>query len=235
MQVEVRQTITQNGGSYPSRPKAELLEDGRIIMLLEDFSYIDPQGVNWTAPKGAQADGASIPRALWTVLGGPLEGRYRDASIIHDFYCSRRNKPWKSVHRVFYDAMITSRVSKAKAKLMYAGVYLGGPRWSDMDVHNTQITVSRLNGAPGIITFAPGASFSRRTILLGSAHRKEGNTIPAASPRKKAGVYHYNVTKKDLKEVQGVLKKGELELDELENLLDKRLIGSTPEHQHALR
>jgi hypothetical protein len=74
--------MTKNGGSYPSPPRVEFHDNGRIVILIEDFSYIDAQGEKWTAPKGAQADGASIPRALWTVLGGPLDGRYRDASIM---------------------------------------------------------------------------------------------------------------------------------------------------------
>ncbi len=131
------------GGSYAGSPKVTFLPDGREFSLLEDFSYTDPNGETWTAPQGARADGASIPRVLWPIMGGPLEGEYRDASIIHDFYCSKRHKPWKAVHRVFYDAMLTSGVQDAKALLMYAGVYMGGPRWTEMDVHNAALIISK--------------------------------------------------------------------------------------------
>ena len=41
----------------------------------------------WTAPKGAKVDGASIPQLFWTPIGGPFEGKYRYASVIHDTEC----------------------------------------------------------------------------------------------------------------------------------------------------
>jgi hypothetical protein len=127
------------GGSYPSPPRIELLPEGRVFKLLEPFTYIDPRGVEWVAPAGTLADGASIPRIFWSILGGPLEGKYRDASIIHDFYCSTRHKPWREVHRMFLDAMLTSGVEDALALRMYAAVRAAGPRWTDMDVHNATI------------------------------------------------------------------------------------------------
>jgi hypothetical protein len=101
------------------------------VKLLADFTYIDNAGDRWTVPRDATVDGASIPRMLWTPLGGPMEGEYRDASIVHDWYCDLRSRPWKCVHRMFYEAMLASGVGLARAKIMYAGVYFGGPRWSE--------------------------------------------------------------------------------------------------------
>jgi hypothetical protein len=43
----------------------------RVMVLLEDFRYVDPDGKPWTAPKGRSIDGASIPEALWAVVGSP--------------------------------------------------------------------------------------------------------------------------------------------------------------------
>src|SRR5262245_32434634 len=74
----------ENWGSFSGAPKAELLDDGRQLRLLEDFAYVDPRNKAWVAPKGAVVDGASIPRALFSIVGGPLEGQYRNASIVHD-------------------------------------------------------------------------------------------------------------------------------------------------------
>jgi hypothetical protein len=118
---------------------AEWLEDGRLMKLVEPFGYHDPNGVFWDAPAGATIDGASIPEALQALIGGPFNGRYRNASVIHDWYCDVRTRPWRAVHRVFYDAMLTSGVSKARAKLMYGGVYFGGPRWTDVVVSNMDL------------------------------------------------------------------------------------------------
>src|SRR5712692_9140850 len=33
---------------------------------------------------------ASIPRAFWSVIGGPLEGQYRNASVFHDVACDQK-------------------------------------------------------------------------------------------------------------------------------------------------
>jgi hypothetical protein len=71
------------------------------------------------------------------LIGSPFTGKYRDASVIHDYYCDVHLRHWAAVHRVFYDAMIVSGVSVSRAKLMYGAVYYGGPRWSEAARHNT--------------------------------------------------------------------------------------------------
>jgi hypothetical protein len=104
--------------------------------LVEDFAYIDPQGKRWDAPRGSKTDCASIPRVLWSLVGGPCEGNYLRASIIHDVYCERglnglpNQEPWQSVHRMFYHAMRAGGVSKPYALLLYAAVYKYGPTWA---------------------------------------------------------------------------------------------------------
>jgi hypothetical protein len=117
---------------YEGTVMTEWLSDGRRMTLLEDFTYVDGTGRRWKAPEGSTIDGASIPRALWWA-GGPYEGEYRDASVVHDVYCDENPKTatWRAVHRMFYDAMLTSGVDKARALVMYGAVYRHGPRWPD--------------------------------------------------------------------------------------------------------
>lgn len=126
-------------GRYEGDLIVNMLDDGRRVKLVQPFAYIDPANQRWETPKDAIVDGASIPKILWAAIGGPFEGKYRNASVIHDWYCDRRSRPWKAVHRVFYDAMITSGVDPLQAKTMYAGVYWGGPRWSETVVHNADL------------------------------------------------------------------------------------------------
>ena len=109
----------------------EFLPDGRLVKLVKDFGFIDKKKVRWDVPAGAIVDGASIPRALWSLIGGPFEGQYRTASVIHDWYCDVRSRPWRSVHRVFYDIMRVCGVGEPLALVMYGGVYWGGPRWTE--------------------------------------------------------------------------------------------------------
>lgn len=101
----------------------------RCMELIEAFRYVGPDKVVWDAPKGSIVDGASIPRLAWTVIGGPYEGAYREASVIHDVACVRRDRRWQDVHRAFYTAMRAANVDAGKAKIMYGAVYHFGPRW----------------------------------------------------------------------------------------------------------
>ena len=120
-------------GRFEGPIRVEFSADGRTMRLLEDVSYVDPDDRRWTARKGYSTDGASIPRAFWTVVGGPFEGRYRDAALIHDQFCSDPNhglRTWQQVHRMFYFAMRASGVTEIESKVLYAAVFLGGPRWT---------------------------------------------------------------------------------------------------------
>jgi hypothetical protein len=106
------------------------LADGRQMQLTEDFTYVDPNGKRWDAPVGSVVDGASIPRSLWTVVGGPFEGSYRNASVLHDVACNRREENSESVHLMFYHACRCAGVEEGLAKTLYAGVYFFGPQWA---------------------------------------------------------------------------------------------------------
>jgi hypothetical protein len=104
-------------------------QDGRTMTLVSPLSYTDPKGVVWDVPAGAVTDGASIPRLLWTIAGGPFEGKYRAAAVVHDYYCETKARPWRDTHLVFYYAMRTAGLDELPAKTYYAAVYYFGPRW----------------------------------------------------------------------------------------------------------
>jgi hypothetical protein len=120
--------------------KAEWLNDGRHMKILERLTYSDPYCRQWEAPAGAIVDGASIPQLAWSLIGGPFEGKYRDASVIHDVACEERSAPWEYVHLVFYYAMLAKGVDRLQAKIMYAAVYHFGPRWDPLTQRNTDET-----------------------------------------------------------------------------------------------
>jgi hypothetical protein len=119
-------------GVFKGEIVTQWLRDGRRMLLRDDFSFIDSSGVTWLAPKGAIVDGASIPKPFWSIIGGPFEGQYRNASVIHDYYCEswkKHGRSWMSVHKAFYHAMLASGVPEAKAITMYIAVRQFGPRW----------------------------------------------------------------------------------------------------------
>jgi hypothetical protein len=120
-------------GQFVGQVVASWDKGGRTMTLREPFGYVDPEGERWEAPEGSKVDGASIPRFAWSIIGGPFEGEYRDASVIHDVACVKKTRHWAEVHRMFYTAMLTAGVSPTKAKIMYAAVYHFGPRWPTLE------------------------------------------------------------------------------------------------------
>jgi hypothetical protein len=104
-------------------------DDGRSMTLVEPFAYVDPRASRWPAPAGAVVNGASIPRAFWSLIGGPFSGEFRDASVVHDVACETRDRPWRAVHAMFYEACRCGGVGAIKAKTMYYAVFHFGPRW----------------------------------------------------------------------------------------------------------
>jgi uncharacterized protein DUF1353 len=118
---------------------------GKNLMELTDekLTFVDSKGVKWIAPKGTWTDGATVPRlALW-ITDGRFQKEFLKAAIIHDAHCQKfnadrcpeqyRKKPWKDVHRMFYEACVAGKTSALKTKLMFAAVWWGGPRWDDPD------------------------------------------------------------------------------------------------------
>ena len=119
----------------PGSDLKELVDPGLV--------FEDAAGVEWFAPRGTRTDGASVPRlALW-VTDGRFDREFLKGAVVHDAHCQTdnetrcpdeyRTKPWKDVHRMFYEACLAGGTSPTKARLMFAAVWLGGPRWDDPD------------------------------------------------------------------------------------------------------
>jgi hypothetical protein len=137
----------ENFGQFQGDVVAVWNADGRNMTLREPFVYIDPQGRTWVAPAGSVVNGASIPSAFWTAIGGPFEGKYRNASVVHDVGCEQMTQSWEDVHRMFYDACRCGGVDELKAKAIYYAVYHFGPRWQPV----TQVVVEQHTTAQGQI------------------------------------------------------------------------------------
>lgn len=129
-------------GKYLDDLIIKVLDDGRTVEVIGSYEYEDPNGKTWTVPDRYVVNGASIPQFLWSVVGGPYSGRYRNASVVHDYYCDVKSESWKDVHRMFYFAMRANNVSATRAKLMYSAVYRFGPRWNFEYVPNCEDCLS---------------------------------------------------------------------------------------------
>lgn len=105
----------------------------------EPLHFVDGSKRQWVAPRRTLTDGASIPKAFISIIGDPASQEFANAAAMHDAYCGVGNengarfhsRDWRQVHRMFYDALRVGGTPERKAKVMYAAVYIGGPRWGE--------------------------------------------------------------------------------------------------------
>ena len=123
--------------------------------LRDDLSFHDSRGRKWVAPPETLTDGASIPKVFSHDRRKTI---FINAAAMHDAYCGFGNdhidqyksRNWEDVHRMFYDALIVNGTPRLKAKIMFAAVYLGGPRWNhdrSREIVSSRAFVRKWNGA----------------------------------------------------------------------------------------
>lgn len=142
-------------GAFSDDPMTRWLslpgDKDRKMEMLADFTYVDWAGKPWKTPIKHQIDGASIPRALWTLVGSPYEGMYRRASIVHDKACEDAvgdGAARKRADRMFYQACRTGGCSKWQAAILYVGVRIGA-NFSRAGLIDSEESLSpRLNETP---------------------------------------------------------------------------------------
>lgn len=135
----------------------------RDMKLIEPFGFIDSTGLNWDVPAGSVTNGASVPPGTWNIVGGPYDGIYREAAVLHDYYVEigllgKSNRTAKDTHRMFFEAMRARGVSVDLAKTMYLAVQLFGPTWEIKLVTPAMVKGQMLAGATAPASPAPAAS-----------------------------------------------------------------------------
>lgn len=138
---------------------------------VEDLDFIDSESKNWGAPAETLTDGASIPPIFIRLIGAPTSREFINAATVHDAYCGSGNEErayyhaasWPKVHRMFYDALRVGGTPKIKAQIMYAAVYMGGPRWANV----AQVSKSINTPLISFSTKSFGASASKNLYQRG--------------------------------------------------------------------
>jgi len=128
--------------------------DNGMFHLRDELRFVDVKGQTWSAPSNTITDGASIPAIFVPLIGTRMSLRWREAAILHDAYCAEANEnlpqyqsaDWETVHQMFYDAVLALGTSPTKALIMYAAIYLGGPRWEDPKRSLDQVSDEQLQG-----------------------------------------------------------------------------------------
>ena len=106
--------------------------DGAVCRrLAQPFAYRYNNKAYEAAP-GLVTDGASIPDWATDLIGHGWDDEFVRAAVLHDYFVRRENVvlSYLFTQRLFYLVLIDSGVPEAKARLMYAAVILGSPKWS---------------------------------------------------------------------------------------------------------
>lgn len=111
---------------------------GLFYPIAQQLEFVDGGQRTWVAPSRSLTDGASIPPLFQPIFGDPYAPEFINAAAVHDAYCGWGNEngpqyhteSWQNVHRMFYDTLIAGGTNGVKAKVMFAAVWLGGPRWN---------------------------------------------------------------------------------------------------------
>jgi hypothetical protein len=118
-----------NENNFSGQPELVWLTErgsDRNMRLIKPFWYKDWNRRRWDVKADAVIDGASIPRALWTLVGSPFTGDYRRASIVHDAYAATDDETVRrEADRMFYCACRDGGCSVFEATVLYVGVRIG--------------------------------------------------------------------------------------------------------------
>jgi hypothetical protein len=112
-------------------PIVRFLRDGRNCVLMSEIRFVDSFGVTWIAEAGKRTDGASIPRPLWALIGGPYEGCHRDGALLHDDAYSEA----PADETGYWTADLSERRRMADRMLWEAAIVGGSPRWTAFLIH----------------------------------------------------------------------------------------------------
>jgi len=145
--------------------------------LSHEFQFDDPNGLVWSVPPEVEVDGASIPQAFWSFIGGPFEGEYVRASVIHDYYCDIKTRTEHDTHRSFYYGMRAAGVEKWKAKFMYWAVETFGPTWTITERVSQKLNCSSVGGQ---IACTQNPVMSNKLVSFPSVDLGDPDTLAAA-------------------------------------------------------
>lgn len=120
--------MTQNS-STKFFPLIQILPDldvnGNTLAMVQE-SFAVPNFPKYIVPRGFIFDGASIPKALWRMVGHPMHAKYIVASCVHDYLYSTASVSRQEADFVFYGLMLAYGVNRFLALAMYFAVRIFG-------------------------------------------------------------------------------------------------------------
>ena len=102
--------------------------DGKTWVVLKDLMFYTKY-TDWVKVVSPfETDMASIPKFLYSIIGGSASGKYRQAAICHDYLYSIKIVSRYKADLAFLELMLNDEVPRWKAYLMFAAVRMFGSK-----------------------------------------------------------------------------------------------------------
>lgn len=108
----------------------------RRIILTRSFTAVTSLGTI-AIPAGFISDGASIPRAAWSIIGSPFD-EYLEECVVHDYLYSARNKDYdrEEADFILKELMWNCAIARWKILAFHVALRLfGGPNFKATPQH----------------------------------------------------------------------------------------------------
>ena len=114
------------------KSKLHISINGKQEYILESPLHWYDGAISVNIKQGFLFDGASIPKALWSIIGSPMTGGYQRAGCLHDGLYASQLTSRKVADEIFLQAMKYDGVSYTKRYSMYWAVRsFGWAAWND--------------------------------------------------------------------------------------------------------
>jgi hypothetical protein len=120
-------------------PAFRQYEKTNFLQLVSDWCFI-VDGKRYWIPSGYYADGASIPRPFWAVIGSPFEPDLFSGFLPHDWIYLTHCLPRPAADEIFRRFLIACGVSAWRARIMWTAVSTAGAlAWNNTALDRAEI------------------------------------------------------------------------------------------------
>ena len=115
---------------FKTKPNLVLMDNSDNVITNGALSYSDNKSKQlFVIPAGFMSDCATIPQALWSVVGHPLMHEYRYATLLHDFLYRNGVVKRKMADRILREALIDEGCNEELASMFYIAVRAFGKQF----------------------------------------------------------------------------------------------------------
>ena len=93
--------------------KLKVINRGKNRVILEDYTYEDDKYII-TVKAGFNTDGASIPKAFWSILSSPFDGALVYGAMIHDGLYTKMTLPRKVCDKLLREMALKKGIVELK-------------------------------------------------------------------------------------------------------------------------